>query len=218
MASYISRRGTSCKHIEDSHLQIEPRRRFRGAREGLNVLAHQSKPSENDATFPEALSTKLLDDLRQDWYNLVALYSTCSLTESKDKLVAISAIARKLQQLMNDKYICGIWESHFHTNFLWPRQEGRLKVKSTSHNASTWSWAAYDGHIQYPNWNSPGSEHAVKPEVRVRAVVNPFSASQEREGEYSKASGYLNFMTPWPSVLDCAFQTPNSASRSGSML
>jgi hypothetical protein len=36
--------GDFLQHIEDSHLQIKPRRRFREIRQGLSTLARQSKP------------------------------------------------------------------------------------------------------------------------------------------------------------------------------
>jgi hypothetical protein len=125
-------------------------------------------------TSPKPRS-ELLAGVRYDWYHLVAHYSTCNLTEPRDKLVAISGIARKLQPILdNDKYYCGIWERHFYTNLLWLRRTAPLtrSTFSAKARAPSWSWAAHDGAIQFPIWSHEGSDAVIKPELRFGMVLN----------------------------------------------
>ena len=121
------------------------------------------------------LPPSLLASARKDWYDLVAQYSTRSLTEPGDKLVAISGIARKLQPILNnDNYNCGLWERHIHTNLLWLRRAARLTSGSFSARARapSWSWAAHDQPVQFPTWSHEGCDDVVRPEIRFGKVLN----------------------------------------------
>jgi hypothetical protein len=42
------------------------------------------------------------------WHNILETYTKCLLTENKDKLVAISAIARQFQPILKDEYKAGL--------------------------------------------------------------------------------------------------------------
>ncbi|CAO2648263.1 Nn.00g075300.m01.CDS01 [Neocucurbitaria sp. VM-36] len=53
------------------------------------------------------------------WQELVHGYTCCELSEEKDKLVAISGLVKKLQPVMNDEYICGLWRSDLLNGLTW---------------------------------------------------------------------------------------------------
>ncbi|KAM7212198.1 Heterokaryon incompatibility protein (HET) domain containing protein [Rhypophila decipiens] len=83
------------------------------------------------------------------WYELVTKYSACLLTENKDKLVALSGIVRKCQQVNKDRYVSGIWlhPDHFHICLLWLGNGKEALVTGTG--APSWSWASILGKVQY---------------------------------------------------------------------
>ncbi|KAM7186269.1 Heterokaryon incompatibility protein (HET) domain containing protein [Naviculisporaceae sp. PSN 640] len=71
------------------------------------------------------------------WYELVTKYSGCLLTKSKDKMVALSGIVRKCQQVNKDRYISGIWlhPDYFHICLLWLAVEKDPLVTTTDAGA-----------------------------------------------------------------------------------
>ncbi|KAF2092683.1 HET-domain-containing protein, partial [Rhizodiscina lignyota] len=83
-----------------------------------------------------------------EWFQLVEMYSTCSLTREQDKLIAISGIAQVVSQGMCIPYLSGIWADRLAAGLMWLNVDGPLK-KSQEYRASTWSWAAWDGPIQF---------------------------------------------------------------------
>ncbi len=138
----------------------------------LRAALHQFNGGE---PTPSPVPASLLTNARKGWYDLVAQYSTRSLTEPRDKLIAISGIARKLQPILdNDNYYCGLWERHMHTNLLWLRRTARLTPSSFSARARapSWSWAAHDAAVQFPTWSHEGSDDVVRPEIRFGKVLN----------------------------------------------
>ncbi len=145
---------------------------FQSGPQGLKNALHAFYGGE---PTPNPLPPSLLTNARKGWYDLVAQYSTRSLTEPRDKLVAISGIARKLQPILdNDNYYCGLWERNIHTNLLWLRRAARLTPSSFSARARapSWSWAAHDAAVQFPTWSHEGSDDVVQPEIRFGKVLN----------------------------------------------
>jgi len=44
----------------------------------------------------------------EEWRNIIQLYSRAQLTYSKDKIVALSGVAREFQTVIGDQYIAGL--------------------------------------------------------------------------------------------------------------
>jgi hypothetical protein len=162
---------------------------FASVRSALNLLHQQQMkaPSlhSHDLSIaigeaPQTLPSQVLDNVWVDWYEIVSRYSTCTLTKPEDKLVALSGIARKLQQVTEDKYYSGIWAHRFHTCLLWLRGKDKLQ-RSPCIRAPTWSWAAYDGHIQYPVWTSTGNDTNMKAEISVGNVLSLSTPVQDSD-------------------------------------
>jgi hypothetical protein len=65
------------------------------------------------------------DDLGGDspdyktWTSVVNKYTDCGLTMERDKLVAISGMAKEMQALFSDTYLACLWRKHLYPNMLW---------------------------------------------------------------------------------------------------
>jgi Heterokaryon incompatibility protein (HET) len=153
---------------------------FAGIRSMLNWFIHQQLKGHVSHRAGEPLraheisetpSAQALSSCYLNWYGIVQRYSQCSLTKSEDKMLAISGIAQKLQQLTGDQYYCGMWRQRFHQCLLWLRERETLQGAQCL-RAPTWSWAAYDGPVQFPCWNSSGDDSKIKPEVEIGDVLS----------------------------------------------
>ncbi|THU92190.1 HET-domain-containing protein [Dendrothele bispora CBS 962.96] len=82
---------------------------------------------------------------KASWNRILADYTLCKLTKSKDKLVAFAGIAEFFHGLWPEsRYVAGLWTHLFPEALLWTTIEG---VAQTRYRAPSWSWAAIDGEI-----------------------------------------------------------------------
>ncbi|KAL8910655.1 MAG: hypothetical protein Q9171_004071 [Xanthocarpia ochracea] len=86
------------------------------------------------------------------WNKIVAAYTAGELTVASDKFVALSGLAKKIQTLLQDEYLAGLWEGTLSSDLLWKvdagkQRNGLLSTRAAPYRAPTWSWAAIDGHI-----------------------------------------------------------------------
>ncbi|RSL76786.1 hypothetical protein CEP51_009626 [Fusarium floridanum] len=86
-----------------------------------------------------------VDMIRDKWYQILSEYSQRSLTKQSDKLIALSGITSKINQLLgnHEKYLDGHWESDLWHGLTWRRVPVRGKpswptVKSDEF--PSWSW------------------------------------------------------------------------------
>ncbi|KAH6638480.1 heterokaryon incompatibility protein-domain-containing protein [Boeremia exigua] len=83
-----------------------------------------------------------------DWLTLMEMYTNCDLTREEDKLFAIAGVARKIQLRKESVWCAGLWSDRISHGLLWfPGQRLNAPVNT---RAPSWSWAAWDGSIQYP--------------------------------------------------------------------
>lgn len=83
---------------------------------GLDIYSTDDKslPSkDNDRSKP------FLMNLHEQWSSLVSKYSACGLTFQTDKLIAISALARRFATYFEDDYIAGMWRKSLENDLLW---------------------------------------------------------------------------------------------------
>ncbi|OCL01406.1 HET-domain-containing protein, partial [Glonium stellatum] len=88
-----------------------------------------------------------LDDLFGLWAVAVDAFTGCGLTKEEDKLVAISAIAREMQPLMQCRYLAGHWEVDFVRQLAWTALN--FSYRASVYRAPSWSWASVDGIIDH---------------------------------------------------------------------
>ncbi|KAE9364062.1 HET-domain-containing protein [Stipitochalara longipes BDJ] len=90
------------------------------------------------------------------WSNLILDYTTCNLTEPKDKLIALSSVVKVLQIVFQDEYIAGLWRKDLPCQFLWrPFTEDGILIPTKDYRAPSWSWACVDGLIDCSPDRSP---------------------------------------------------------------
>ncbi|KAI1451681.1 HET-domain-containing protein [Annulohypoxylon moriforme] len=109
----------------------------------------------------------LLINLLSEWSTAVQAYSTCNLTYSTDKLIALSGLAGDMSDTLKGvnpdygTYLAGMWKLTMPDSLLW-------KVKGPSrrplpYRAPSWSWASVDGPLDLP----PGGINSSCPLVEV---------------------------------------------------
>ena len=103
-----------------------------------------------DMTVPVSL-----DPLEQLWRRIVPIYTACNLTKSRDKLVALSGVAKVLCDTFGEEYYAGLWKHVLFKQLLWTVTEGR---RSELYRAPSWSWANMDGQIDFPKLSGKASE------------------------------------------------------------
>ncbi|TKA74899.1 hypothetical protein B0A55_03762 [Friedmanniomyces simplex] len=86
------------------------------------------------------------------WEKIVNLYSHGELTfESKDKLIAVSGLARNLG-LPPETYLAGLWRQGLEEQLLWcVLKEGQTTMSTAAgpavYRAPSWSWASINGPV-----------------------------------------------------------------------
>ena len=128
------------------------------------------------------------------WNNLVQYYTKCNLTMSKDKLVAISGIVKRLQPLFKTEYLAGLWRDDLLRQLLWRvefhDEERRYLAgeKRPEYRAPSWSWASIDAPIGQPDIN---------PEIVHMATIIEAHVTPVTEGATGQvADGYIRLRAP----------------------
>ena len=101
------------------------------------------------------------------WSQMVHQYQALDLTYARDKLVAISGLAKMYSRSLNTKYLAGMWLEQLPMQLLWEKDDEEHPMGCrpyTGYIAPTWSWASlpglvnismfttatYDGKTHYP--------------------------------------------------------------------
>ncbi|KAL7621821.1 hypothetical protein AAE478_007321 [Parahypoxylon ruwenzoriense] len=89
-----------------------------------------------------------------EWSSAVRAYCECSLTYSRDKLIALSGLANdmsiKLREInpKYDAYLAGIWKFTMPDSLLWTVKGP--SPRPSRYRAPSWSWASVDGAVNLP--------------------------------------------------------------------
>lgn len=103
--------------------------------------------------------------LVNNWHQLIRGYSACNLSDSKDKLVAISGLAQAIRNELLGSYVAGLWRNGLEKQLGWYRV-GSLERRPVAYRAPTWSWASVNGESDF------GSSHSSDGSlIRVHDVV-----------------------------------------------
>lgn len=123
---------------------------------------HQGYASE---TFPCGIPESLMEisfpktPLEEYmWPLIVRNYSRCKFTYAKDKLVALSGVARHIQDYSDSQprgILKGMFSESMEQQLCWLVSPG-LEPQGRYHSsvAPTWSWASINGPIETMNWSS----------------------------------------------------------------
>jgi hypothetical protein len=119
------------------------------------------------------------------WCNLIMDYSKRSLTNSADKLPALSGLASEVQKRMRCRYLAGLWEHRLHFFLMWKRLEGSSFQRPLAYRAPSWSWAAVDGPIDYSD--AIFCDHSIKSAMGAFAVQS-VPAGRDPRGQIKDGS------------------------------
>lgn len=114
---------------------------------------------------------------------IVSAYSSLDLTESRDRLPALGAIAQQFQAVRhNEKYLAGLWTATLHEDLLWACSEisGPSHPRSAlrrPHSLPTWSWASLPVSVTFKCGGGTGVAVIVQASC-VYAAENQFGILQ----------------------------------------
>jgi hypothetical protein len=128
----------------------------------LHLKWYRCLKAPNAEAFP--VSEDSLLDL---WCRGVTRYCTARLSEEKDKLVAISGLAKWFQSCLasrniNTAYFAGLWGFRLIHCLLWATS-GAVSKRPIQYRAPSWTWAAVKSTITF--------FHALKSEVRAFEII-----------------------------------------------
>ena len=123
-------------------MEAEPQRAFSKSLEGpLNGASHFFD------TLSEGPSNYMVH-----WCGIVKDYSARDITFVKDRLPALSGLAKKMQQLTGDTYLAGLWKSDLIRGLCW-QTSSKVNYSSratSAYLAPSWSWASVDASVYWP--------------------------------------------------------------------
>ncbi|KAE9379924.1 HET-domain-containing protein [Stipitochalara longipes BDJ] len=137
--------------------RILPRRTLHCTRGQLFWECNQTRfceilPTENPMEEAIRYGDRLLDKSAtpsDQWHRIVARYSACMLTNPRDKLVALSGLARRFQNTTNETYVAGLWKEHLQYDLCWWVLSESQASNSEVYRAPSWSWAHLDGQVNF---------------------------------------------------------------------
>ena len=99
---------------------------------------------QSDPDWEEKLRTwSDLKAHRRPWRTMVGIYSTCDLTKESDRLIAMSGIAKRFQEVDGDTYLAGLWRRALHTDLSWHTDTDKgTPFRRNEAYAPSWSWAS----------------------------------------------------------------------------
>jgi hypothetical protein len=82
----------------------------------------------------------------KDWHMLVLDYTARQFTNARDRLPAISGVARIIAERFGWKYVAGLWSHDLEGALLWWVLEPRipLSINPGHYSGPSWSWASVD--------------------------------------------------------------------------
>ena len=113
-------------------------------------------PPQVIGAFPEKLG-KLNVKPIDVWRSAARVYSQANLTKETDKLIAISGIAKKLQDQLGGHYVAGMWIQKLEEQLIWWNPDAR-KRRPLRYRAPSWSWLSLDEKIDMLNLADYGPE------------------------------------------------------------
>ncbi|KAF2655145.1 hypothetical protein K491DRAFT_599462 [Lophiostoma macrostomum CBS 122681] len=124
-------------------LQLEPKKSSKLCE--MRKILHSEPPQYE----PQSSIRHEIGRTPSEWLDIVEAYCRCGLVVDRDKLIAISGMAQILRTHTSNIWCAGLWSDQICQGLLWMSEVAGL-CRPTSVRAPTWSWAAWNGRIQYP--------------------------------------------------------------------
>lgn len=155
------------------------------------------------------------------WNQIVEVYSGCGLTEERDKLIALSGVAKAMQEVLADQYLAGLWKSNLSSDLLWSVDSGQQDQRQPHvYRAPSWSWASAEGMVRFRMHSTVYTELAEVNEAFTKPAAD--DPTGEIVGGYIKLRVIMRKLTvsgDWTapeysiqdSKLECIFDSPKSS-------
>ena len=122
------------------------------------------------------------------WMRIAEMYSRLSLTFSKDRIVALSGIAKQASQRGRaGRYLAGVWEQDLAHQLCWEVYSNHKKP--AEYVAPSWSWLSIVGGIENPNRMDYSKHSDIDVEITESAITTADGTDQMGP----VVSGYLKF-------------------------
>ncbi|KAI1204006.1 heterokaryon incompatibility protein-domain-containing protein, partial [Nemania serpens] len=157
-----------------------------------------------------------VDQLKRRWYELAEQYSGTSLTFPNDRLLAISAVAKRLclaMKLHPSDYLAGMWKDDLPQSLLWFQSTVLDAKRSTEGHpinideiefacAPTWSWASILSSSSYVERTSQALIKTTLLDVSISRISSNFfdgarSCRLRLQGPVCKCRRQVSGGTPW---------------------
>ena len=144
------------------------------------------------------------------WRLILEQYTNCRLTFSRDKLVAISGLARLFCEPLSDTYCAGLWVRRMPIELLWKRGILDLpklalpKSMQACYRAPSWSWASIDEPVTPITLHNEASVVILVEIKSCYAITKTGDAFSEVLNGVIRLSGFLSEMQLQP-VADSEF-------------
>ncbi|KAJ8454474.1 hypothetical protein ONZ51_g13002 [Trametes cubensis] len=124
---------------------------------------HGDVPRLPDITFRHerqvVVGSNEWEGIRRRWWDIVEDYTSRSLTNKSDKLIAISALAEMFAPSLGPGYLAGLWRNTVLFDLLWQRSNPSSTCWTRlGYSAPSWSWASVDGPTKHRTRSSVSSE------------------------------------------------------------
>lgn len=104
--------------------------------------------------FVDRLGTGLLQEMHETesirywWHNVVRMFTGADITVARDKLPALSGVARRVHSQRGGRYLAGLWrDERIEAQLCWRVSVPLPRLKTW--RAPSWSWASVDGVVTY---------------------------------------------------------------------
>ncbi|CZR69817.1 uncharacterized protein PAC_19717 [Phialocephala subalpina] len=112
----------------------------------------KNKSNSCNSVFWWPKDTDVREALRT-WCSIVTTYTRARLTYPKDRLVAISAVAKETKRILDSglrekcTYLAGLWSCHLAEQLLWYVRLDSGAIRPPGYRAPSWSWASVDSEV-----------------------------------------------------------------------
>ncbi|RFU79497.1 het-domain-containing [Trichoderma arundinaceum] len=132
-------------HYTSEQVFWECRKEYR-AQDGSLTWLHEGDPYPSMTVAARVVHTRQDPwHLYQDWYPMIGEFTARHLTYSKDKLPALSGIARAYHTGLKCQYIAGLWEYKLGFGLSWHRSDSTPPAQIFRRNS--FSWTSIDGAV-----------------------------------------------------------------------
>jgi hypothetical protein len=113
------------------------------------------------------------------WINLIHEYSESKLSFDKDRLAALSGLARRCyvgSRGRIGRYCAGLWGSHLHEHLTWQRSgsfDKHMTRRASTYPPPSWSWASINAPVMWESITLPPACFEVV-EIDMNPVLDPY--------------------------------------------